>query len=87
MHVRMKTFAMFQQNYLIKLKMADNLGVCVLLVKRVFSGSLTYTLVFSTKQHNLDANSLQFVCIKTNLSVQIIKIGLSWAYVYMFYYY
>ena len=29
MHVRMKEFAMFQQNYMIVLEMADNLGVSV----------------------------------------------------------
>ena len=36
MHVRMKKFAVFQENYMIVLKMADNLGVNVLLVFRVF---------------------------------------------------
>ena len=29
MHVRMKKFAMFKQNYVIVLEMADNLGVSV----------------------------------------------------------
>ena len=33
MHVRMKKFAIFQQNYMIVFEMADNRGaVCVLLV-------------------------------------------------------
>ena len=41
MHVRMKKFAMFQQNYMIVLEMADTLGLNVLLVLRVFSGTLT----------------------------------------------
>ena len=40
MHVRMKKFAMFQQNYMIVVEMADNLGVNVLLVLRVFASSL-----------------------------------------------
>ena len=34
-HVRMKKVAMFQQNYMIVLGTADNLGVNVLLVLRV----------------------------------------------------
>ena len=38
----MKEFAMFQQNYMILLEMADNLGASVLLVLRVFlPGTLT----------------------------------------------
>ena len=50
MHVRMKTFAMFQQNNMIVLEMAGNLDVSVLLVLCVcvcvvcvcvFSGILT----------------------------------------------
>ena len=32
MHIRIKKFAMFQQNYMIVLEMADNLGVSVLLI-------------------------------------------------------
>ena len=63
----MKKFAMFQQNYMIVLEMADNFGVSVLLTR-------TLTFVFVMKQNNLDPNSLQFVCIKTNFSSQIIKI-------------
>ena len=38
MHVGMKKLAMFQQNHLVVMQMADNLGVSVLLVKRVFFG-------------------------------------------------
>ena len=41
MHVLMKKFAMSQQNHLVVLQMADNLGVSVLLVKCVFPGALT----------------------------------------------
>ena len=36
MHVRMKKFAMFQQNYMIVLEIADKLGLKVLQVLRVF---------------------------------------------------
>ena len=36
MYVRMKKFPMFQQNYMTVLKMADNFGISVLLVLRVF---------------------------------------------------
>ena len=41
MHVRIKKFAMFQQNYMIVLEIADNFGVSVLLFLRLFSGTLT----------------------------------------------
>ena len=44
MHVRMKKFAMFQQNYMIVLEMADYLGVSVLLVLRAFFGHLNINL-------------------------------------------
>ena len=40
MHDRMLKFAMFQQNYMIVVKMVDNLDVNVLLVLRVFASSL-----------------------------------------------
>ena len=55
----MKKFVMFQQNYMKVFKMADNLGVSVLLVKRVFSGRFNITM----KQQNLDADLLQFVFV------------------------
>ena len=43
-YVRMKKFAMFQQSYMKVFKMADNLGVSVLLVKHVFSGCFNINL-------------------------------------------
>ena len=52
---------------MIVLNMAGNLGVSVLLVLRVFRLPYYY-FVSVMKQHILDANSLQFVCIKTDLS-------------------
>ena len=51
------------------LEMLENLCLSVLLVVCAFlSGTLTGTFVSVMKQHNLDANSLQFDCIKTNFS-------------------
>ena len=74
MHVRIKKFARFQQNYMITLEMADILDVVVLPFFCFFFGRLNINLVSIMKQHNLDTNLLQFVCIKTNVSLQIIKI-------------
>ena len=39
MHDRMIKLAMFQQSYMIVVQMADNIGVNVLLVLRVFASS------------------------------------------------
>ena len=74
MHDRMIKFAMFQQNYMIVVKMAKNHDVNVLLVLRVFASSFILTFISVMKQYNIDENSLQFVCIKTNINLQIIEI-------------
>ena len=83
MHDRMIKFAMFQQNYMIVIKMAKIHAVNVLLVLRVFASSFIYTFVSVMKQYNINENSLQFVCIKTNVNLQSIEIWLSWATFYI----
>ena len=73
MHDRMTKFAMFQQNYMIVVKMAKNHDVNVLLVLRVFASSFIKNFVSAIKQYNINENSLQFVCIKTNVNLQSIE--------------